>query len=73
MVKVRTARPACCRMSATTSDESMPPERKAPSGTSAIRRELTIRANSSRNSSRACARSSSGRSRAASAISTADQ
>ena len=35
MVKVRTGRALCACISATTVEESMPPERKAPSGTSA--------------------------------------
>jgi hypothetical protein len=40
-VKVRTFPVACACMSATTSDESMPPDRNAPSGTSAIMRSAT--------------------------------
>ena len=39
--KVRTGRVLCACISATTVDESMPPDRNAPSGTSAIMRRLT--------------------------------
>jgi hypothetical protein len=38
---VRTGRVLSACISATTVDESMPPDRKAPSGTSAIMRRLT--------------------------------
>src|SRR5688572_5378344 len=43
MLKVRTGRVDCACIEATTSDESMPPERNAPSGTSEIIRSPTQR------------------------------
>ncbi len=73
MVKVRTGRAAFLCISATTMDESTPPDKKAPSGTSDIMRASTARASESRSSSFASALSVNGRSRAASAASTADQ
>ena len=51
MEKVRTFRPASFRIRATTIDESTPPERKAPSGTSLCNRSSTADVTSSRNSS----------------------
>ena len=48
MVNVRTGSSMTRDMAATTADESTPPERNAPSGTSACRWRLTTDVNSSR-------------------------
>ena len=55
IVKVLTRPPAASAMSATTVDESSPPERKAPSGTSATSRRSTAARSSARKRSSASA------------------
>ena len=48
MVNVRTGSPPARLIAATTAEESTPPERNAPSGTSAIRWRWTVAQNVSR-------------------------
>ena len=48
---VRTGSADCCAIAATTAEESIPPERKAPSGTSEIMRRLVAVNNPARSRS----------------------
>jgi hypothetical protein len=51
MVKARTGRSDNRAIAAATADESTPPDRKTPSGTSASRCRRTVSSHSARNSS----------------------
>ena len=74
MVKVLTGRSLWACMSATTAEESIPPDRNAPSGTSASIRILTASRSSASNSSRASAGDpANGSAHPRSTISRADQ